>query len=575
MSRLTKKDVEILKTQAGIAEQDPPKAMFRILCRAIREFDVIFIEKSRQIMMSWFFVAICVWMAAFQFNRRIFLQSKKQEDADQLTDRSRHIYDAIKAEVEPIIGHWLPKAKSTGLKSGTTDKLEFPAMGSIIQSIPQGPEIIRSYTPSVVLGDEMNHQPQFIEGYGAASPAIQGGGKYWGIGTPNGKTAAYAIIKGLDDRTLKPKGPHIIDSTKIEEPIITPPNNLTLEQQRYWIEKYILNLSDDEFDAIPFEQLAAIAPGIEYHKTVDDTDCIRIHYTADPDKDPITAKGAEWVKEAKKKMKSQSKWDREMEISYDTFEGRPVIANWDYDTFVRKVNYDSEYPLRLSFDFGTILCGVIFFQYIKIPEYDAMQMVILDELILEGSNTPELAAETVRRMKLNYMRAWEQNHLRAYCDPNGDRPEETVSDKSLNTSIKILQSYAIYPSNRKFGTPESTELIETVFATKLPNGDPAILIDPKCQYIIKVCGGGLHYPDKNNTRPGYYEKDGVYDHGGDMVRYAISNCFTEYDLTGNERKQPQGRNPIYENYTGRLIGYKERDASVCELRRGGHRVHSI
>jgi len=596
MTQLTKKEIQLWSNRAALAERDPwywikyfvftqdehdktvlrkpfpPKAMFRLLCRASTEFDVVFIEKSRQVMMSWFSIALALREVLFQFNRRIFLQSKKQEDADALLNRARHIYDAIRTEVEPLIGKWLPDVKKTGLKSGTSDKMEFPSMGSVLQSIPQGPDIVRSYTSSRIVADEMNHQPQFLEGYAAASPSIQGGGKYWALGTPNGRTGAYAILNGLDDRTLKPIGNHLIDSREISEKLIEPPENLTPEQQRLWIEKYLLTLTDEVYASIPFVDLAAMTPGVEYHKTIDNTDCLRIHYSADPEKDPITVKGAEWVKQAKWKMKSMTKWEREMEISYDTYEGRPVIINWDRNKFVRPLEYDSEYPLRTSHDFGTINCLTFFFQYVRAKDCDAMQLKFLDELVLLNSNTPELATFTVDKIKRDYNRSWEHRNIKSYCDPNGDRQEETTSDKSLNTSIKIMHSFGLFPSNKKFGVPESTELIETVFSMVLPNGEPAILIDPKCDYLISCCAGGLHYPD-NNTRPGYYEKDGIYDHGGDAMRYAIANCFTQYDLTGNKPRAYSQTKPIYEKYTGRIIRQNKRILQKS-INRGVHRVHS-
>ncbi len=596
MSQLTKKELQVWANRAAQAQIDPwiwlkyfvftqdehdkavfrkpfpAKAMYRLLCRASMEFDVVFIEKSRQIMMSWLSIAIALREVLFEFNRREFLQSKKQEDADALLNRARHIYDAIREEVEPHLGKWLPDVKKTGLKSGTSDKMEFPSMGSVLQSIPQGPDIVRSYTSSRIVGDEMNHQAQFLEGYAAAAPSIQGGGKYWALGTPKGRTGAYSILRGLDDRTLKPLGPHVIDSRQVAEKLVTPPKHLNEEQARYWMEYYLVNLSDEEYAAIPFVQLAAITPGIEYHQTISGTDCLRVHYTADPDKDPATKIGAAWVTEAKKKMKSMTKWEREMEISYDTYEGRPVIVNWDRNTFVRPLEYDSEYPLCTTHDFGTINCLTFFFQFVRSPGCDAMQMRFLDELVLLNSNTPELADLTVRRIKRDYRRSWENGNIRSYCDPNGDRQEETVSDKSLNTSMKIFRRVGLYPSNKKFGVPESTELIETVFSQVLPNGQPAILLDPKCTYLISCCAGGLHYAD-NNVRPGYYEKDGHYDHGGDGVRYAIANCFTEYDLTGIKIEETPRLEPVYEQYTGRLIGHSGGGGRVNRSR-GEHRVHS-
>jgi len=58
-------------------KQFPNKLMYRVLTRAYLEYDVLFIEKSRQIMVSWLMAALMLWDALFFKARRNILQSKK------------------------------------------------------------------------------------------------------------------------------------------------------------------------------------------------------------------------------------------------------------------------------------------------------------------------------------------------------------------------------------------------------------------------------------------------------------------------------------------------------------------
>lgn len=555
-------------TDLAFSKPFPNKAVYRIIVRAWKEIDVLHIEKSRQIMMTWLMCALYLWLVMFFPVKRVVLQSKKEDDANAILDRARHIYELLQSMNLP----GLPEAKVFSGKIGTNTNISFPKIKGEISSIPQGPDIIRSRTYSGILADEMNHQPQYRDGHAAAMPAISNGARYTGQGTANGHTAGYEILHGIDDRTGESIGAHILDSDDIKEKKFIPPSDLDEEGKRRWVEAKIMNLSDDEFNAMSIAELCAEMPGMRYWITADDGHSLSVHYSSDADKSPKTAVGRKWIVESKKRMKSPTRWAREMEINYDTYEGRPVISNWDYDLFVRELHYDSCLKLLFGIDFGTVLCGCPIAQYVPI-QWEGQtfyQLRILAEIIMRRSNTPDLATEIIKVMERDFSGAWNKNNFKAYCDPAGNQERETTNDKSQATSIGILQSRGIYPISKKFGVPETTELLETVFALILPNGEPAVLIDPSCEYMIKCYEGGLHYP--KNGRPGYYEKDDKFDHGGDMSRYLFANCFDKYALSGAEKKQLPPPNEIRRRFTGEIIG--RRRSTRINPRRGEHSVRS-
>lgn len=560
----------------------PHKLYIRVMSRAAMEFDVLLEEKSRQIFMSWFWVGTCLWDAMYFFNRLVQMQGKKEPDAQKLLNRARHIYTAIKKVIEPELETKIvPDAKMIGQKYGSKTELEFAEMNSRIEAIPEGPDQVRSNTLSRLLVDEMGEQRQFKDAMTAAMPAIVGGGSFAGVGTPKGKNYPYFLINGINDLTGKSLGPHIIDSRNIQDKIITPPPSLTKEAARQWIENEFLAMPDDEFNSIPFVDLVACLPGIEYRKTADEKNVLTIHYTADPDKDPLTKTGADWLKEAKRIfIGGQSKWNQEYELDYGAYVGRPVIKNWDHNKFVRPLIYDSDLKLHLSFDFGTDVNVTLFAQYGPPILEDGsvgegMQLRILRELVLRNSHTPQQALLTNNILQNEFRRSCLNRNYQAYCDPNGDRDNETTSDRSINSSLKILGTYQIYPSNKKFGVPESTQVMETVFYLELPCGQPAVLIDPSCDYLISCFAGGLHYPlEPRPGRHGYYEKDGEYEHGGDTARYLINNCFNVSDMTGQKRNSREAKRPVFSKVSGRTIGYKTVRRGGVNAKRGEHRVHS-
>jgi hypothetical protein len=140
----------------------------------------------------------------------------------------------------------------------------------------------------------------------------------------------------------------------------------------------------------------------------------------------------------------------------------------------------------------------------------------------------------------------------------------------MNTQIKILENYDIYPDNTKFGVPESTETMEAAFNLKLPNGERAVLIDKiNCEYIIETLEGGLHYPKlKENNKEGYYVKDGYFDHCGDMIRYDMADCFNENELSQIFKENTPPKTSYVRNESGRVVGLIDSSSSRMSVNAG-------
>lgn len=530
----------------------PEKAMYRVITRCWLEHDVLFIEKSRQVMMTYIMANLFLWDALFKKGRLIAYQSKKEDDAAGIIERARIAYNKLLYLEFP----GLPKIKRVGEKSGTITKLQFEDQLSNIWGIPQGPDILAGNTFSGVLADEMNLQPRFREGYGGAKPTIDGGGKYIAQGTARGHSYAYKLMHNINPKTDEKLGGNVLDSNAVTHIRFKADPSLSEEQQRLWIENKIISLPDKEFNSIPIEELVACMPGMRYWVTSNGYHCLRVHYTADPDKHLVTAKGKAWY-ERYRRAWDDDMWEQEMEINHDTYQGKPIISNWKRNVFVKKTEYDRSLPLILGVDFGTQLCGALFAQHSPIQGFNDKQLRFLDELILENSNSIALATAIVDKIKAKWPSAWDEANFLTYVDPAGHQRRETTSDKSMDTSVKIFQSYGLKPKSRKIGIVDSTDLVKSIFSRTLPNGEPSVIIDPLCEYLIKVFGGGWHYPDLDDSKHiGKPEKDGVYDHGGDMARHIFSNCFKSRDIGPQVPPGPK-ITAIRDRSTGRIKGWKK------------------
>ncbi len=175
----------------------PKHPYIKLLCEEFLSNKLLLVEKSRQMTVTWTFVALCLWDAQFKKGRLVFFQSKKEEDANALVERAKFIY-----EHQPEYF----KAKYPAKKPFTYMKLEFPTQFSMIRATPQGAEQIRMHTSSVIFSDEMAFQEGARDAYAAAKPTIDGGGRFIGVSTANGKNFFYRLSHDLEGAWSRDEG---------------------------------------------------------------------------------------------------------------------------------------------------------------------------------------------------------------------------------------------------------------------------------------------------------------------------------------------------------------------------------
>ena len=149
-----------------------------------KEQSIFFVAKSRQIMLTWLCCVYALWLAKSVPHRLIFLQSKKETDAANLVfngGRSGKSWDTGRISfIEKHLPFWL---QDRGIEP-SYGKLLFPN-GSKIWGVPEGADMIRSYTPSLMISDEAAFQPEFAGAYTAMLPVANQGGMLIAISSAN------------------------------------------------------------------------------------------------------------------------------------------------------------------------------------------------------------------------------------------------------------------------------------------------------------------------------------------------------------------------------------------------------
>lgn len=170
----------------------PDKEYVKILIDIWHNTNLLLVPKSRQMMISWLFVALYLWDTMFHEGRLTFFQSKKEDDADDLIKRAKFMWDYLPGFLKRYRkGDELIELRANPQNRGlaTFCKITFPDINSEIRGIPQGGDVIRMHTASGILSDEMAFQPEASDAYTAAKPTISGKhARFTGVSTAEDNT---------------------------------------------------------------------------------------------------------------------------------------------------------------------------------------------------------------------------------------------------------------------------------------------------------------------------------------------------------------------------------------------------
>jgi hypothetical protein len=148
-------------------EPFPPHPYFKDVFDIFDLERVTWIEKSRDLMVSWACVAYLTLNAMKVRRRGVLFQTQTHDKARQLVRYAKQLYRSQPSWLQDAY----PLTKSVNLQSD----LELHFMnGSSIVGIPGGADQIRSYHPWGYLNDESSFQPESGECYNQALAAVRG-----------------------------------------------------------------------------------------------------------------------------------------------------------------------------------------------------------------------------------------------------------------------------------------------------------------------------------------------------------------------------------------------------------------
>jgi hypothetical protein len=190
-------------------------------------------------------------------------------------------------------------------------------------------------------------------------------------------------------------------------------------------------------------------------------------------------------------------------------DGKPVYESFRADVHVAKgdVAVADGVPIFMGLDFG-LTPACIFAQRIR------GRWVVIDELVAEDMGIVRFSTLMKQQMSLYLPR-----EFYIYGDPAGDHRVQT--DES--TPFQILRGKGVIarpaPSN---DVTIRLESVNTVLS-RMIDGESGLLIDPKCNNLIKGFNGGYHYRRLQVSGERYDEKPNKnrFSHIHDALQYLL------------------------------------------------------
>jgi phage FluMu gp28-like protein len=156
------------------------KAYLKDLAWILQHEPKVALPKSRRMFISWLVSLYCQWRARFHSNNAIFFQSETESKSAFIVDkRIKFVEDNL-----PLV--YQKGYEELKTKSGLVGRITYKETGSYVWAIAQGDSQIRSYTPSILVMDEVEFHTEGPQALAAALATVEKSAQIILISTSNG-----------------------------------------------------------------------------------------------------------------------------------------------------------------------------------------------------------------------------------------------------------------------------------------------------------------------------------------------------------------------------------------------------
>jgi len=272
---------------------------------------------------------------------------------------------------------------------------------------------------------------------------------------------------------------------------------------------------------------------------------VRLHYSADPSKDPSTEHGKEWLERVRRLFPDPNKWAQEMEINWFVAQGARVFPEFmEHRHCSNELDWRRRKVLLRAWDFGWHAPACLIAQ---IDERD--RLLIFREIIGHEETTKMFAQRVIDTCVREYPMCvgWED-----VCDPAGQHVSSAASEKNEARDVEILNALSIFP-RWEFGwsRKDGRTLVHQLLAER-QDGTPGLLVDGmKCPVMLQAFLGKYVYPPRKGGQV-HDEPEEDNHPWADVIaalRYLVTCKYSSLGLRRPERHQaPVAREVEYHGY---------------------------
>lgn len=184
--------------------------------------------------------------------------------------------------------------------------------------------------------------------------------------------------------------------------------------------------------------------GLETRETPMGFVAARVHYTADPEKDPfypdgiIADRAKRWLDAQRALYPDPNQWEQEMEINFFVGSGSRVFPQFTHQHHVRPLEYNRRKVVYRSWDFGWHAPACLFAQVDQ-----KERLVLLKEIVGAKQTTRDFATGVIAKSS-----EWFPNHapgFEDFCDPAGQQVKSMESERNEQRDTEVLNGLGLYP----------------------------------------------------------------------------------------------------------------------------------
>jgi hypothetical protein len=190
---------------------------------------------------------------------------------------------------------------------------------------------------------------------------------------------------------------------------------------------------------------------------------------------------------------------------FDNFNSFTTLSNLVYSSFIyadnvidEEINPRQHGAVHIGLDFNVAMVSAI--ASVKVAD----KLVLFDEIMLENSNTTEMALEIKRR--------YEGMHVYVYPDPSGRSRKTSAAIGVTDFTILEQQGFYVIAPKKHEAVQDRINTVNALLCNA--NGDKRLFVHKKCKNTIESLQGQVY--DLARNAP---DKKGGLDHMADALGY--------------------------------------------------------